>query len=157
MSDTDFQQTNPLAISRLMELTAEPQLLWKPEELGDILSHQLSMPAATESFGNAGQPEPPASNQTLRQLLEDANPSLELLRSIQRAAKADFSSATALLPRDAALVIYYACIAAALVHLDQHISDLDDAKLKQAFAWSLKRKWLDARLVGLFNQALSKA
>jgi hypothetical protein len=154
-SRADVQGSDPHAISRLMELNAEPQQLWKAEELGEILAHQLSMPATVESFGNTGQPLG-QSGPTLRQLLTDSNPPLELLRTIHRAAKADCSSDSALLPRDVALVIYYACIASALVHLNQRISDLDDAKLKQAFVWSLKRKWLDAGLIDVFQQADSK-
>ncbi len=156
MSDTDFQQTNPLAISRLIELNAEPQQLWKPEELGEILAHQLEAPASTASFGTGANADPAKPDMTLRQLLDSLNPPIDLLRAIQRAAKADCSSTTALLPRDAALIIYYACIASALVHLNERISDLDNAKLKQAFAWSLKRKWLGKGLVELFNQANAK-
>jgi hypothetical protein len=154
-SRADVEKSDPLAISRLMELNAEPQQLWKPQELGEILAHQLSMPATGESFGNTNQPVG-QSGPTLRQLLTDSKPSLDVLRTVHRAAKADCSSDTALLPRDVALVIYYACIASALVHMNQRISDLDDAKLKQAFSWSLKRKWLDAGLVDLFKQAESK-
>jgi hypothetical protein len=137
-----------------MELSDEPQTLWKPEELGEILTHQLSMPASAASFGCTASIGAAESTISLRQLLNDPRPSLDLLNTIRRAAKADCYSTSALLPRDAALVIYYASIAAALANLGQRISDLDDAKLSQAFAWTLKRRWLDAGLVGLFARAM---
>jgi hypothetical protein len=136
-----------------MELTGAPQELWKPEELGEILSHQLKMSASTDSFGSADQPGSDPTAQSLRQLLNDPHPSIDLLNKIRRAAKADCNSDAALLPRDTALVIYYACIAAALVRLGQKISDLDDTKLSQAFSWVLRRRWLDSGLMDLFTQA----
>ena len=153
MSDTDFEQMNPHAISRVMELTDKPQELWKPEELGEILSHQLKMSASTDSFGSTDHPAVEPAAQSLGQLLADPHPSIDLLNKIRRAAKSDYNSDAALLPRDAAIVIYYACIAAALVRLSQKISDLDEPQLLSAFTWVLRRRWIDAGLVELFTQA----
>ncbi len=154
MSQSDLEKTDPHAMSVLMELSAEPQALWKPEELGEILTHQLAMAASASSFGCTASTGDAQTKTTLRELLDDPHPSLDLLNTIRRAAKADCYSTSALLPRDAALVIYYASIAAALANQGQRISDLDDAKLSQAFAWTLKRDWMDAGLVGLFARAM---
>lgn len=129
---------------------------WQPDELADVLRHQLSAPL-----------DPPAASETgprtyAELLLTDADPPTELLVRVKDWAKpmmgtspCDPMSAEADLPTAVAGVVYFATIYAALVRKGERITQLPDATVRQGGRWALAQPWLDDRLVPLFRAGLA--
>jgi hypothetical protein len=91
---------------------------------------------------------------SVRDLLHDPSPRPELLRVLKTFAKENSTNPDSPLPRDAATVLYYLCIAAALLRHRQRITKMDDAGLRKGLSWSLDRPWVDEETRGLLRQAL---
>jgi hypothetical protein len=53
-----------------------------------------------------------------------------------------------------AVVVYYACIAAALARCGRRISRAADDALRQGFRWGCERSWVDERTRELLRAAL---
>jgi len=52
-------------------------------------------------------------------------------------------------------VLYYACIAAALLRLKARISKLSDADLSRGLRWAVEQPWLDEETKQLLAKALA--
>jgi hypothetical protein len=71
-------------------------------------------------------------------------------------AKANLDHPDSGLPGEIATALYYTSIAAALVRLDERISQLADADLQRGLRRTLKQTWLDEKTKDLLAQALAK-
>jgi hypothetical protein len=139
-------------MSALMELDPDPGRVWRPDELGAVYRHQMSAPVQFDLGGIDPalcpklQALAAAENLLVRSfhdLLAHPSPPLELLRLVKDYAKANRRHRTSALPPEVATVLYYACIAAALVRCGKRITTLDDAALAKGFAWVLALGWVE--------------
>jgi hypothetical protein len=165
-SDMDPKQindTDPARLAELLQISDGNDRLWRPEELGHILRHQLAAPVEFDlgalGRGPARRLRSLAGAQGLLlksfgELLEHASPPVELLEMTKRFAKAHCHQPDSPVPREIATLLYYASIAAALVRCRKRISALDDAALRDGFAWSRQQAWVDERLLRLFDEGL---
>ena len=126
---------------------------WRPDELGDVLRHQLAAALDVRASDVAVANEMRSTYADL--LLRDASPSLELLRGVKEWAKRFTFRDDGELPREVAGVLYYAAILAARLRLGERISELEDALLARAARWALRLPWLDPSMTPLFTQALA--
>jgi hypothetical protein len=79
---------------------------------------------------------------------------VELLKITKDFAKACRLSPHSPLPREVASVLYFACIAAAMVRCRRRISGLTNDALTDGLHWVLARPWLDAPTRALVEESL---
>jgi hypothetical protein len=153
------------ALAALMATGEEPARLWRPEELGAILRHQMSAPIMVDlgAFGPRAAARLTALSEAQGLLLKSfgdlfhhPTPPLELLELVKDFAKANLDAPEGGLPAEIATVLYYASIAAALVHLAARLSQLPDAELRRGLRWAAGQSWLDEKTAGLLARALDK-
>ena len=152
-----------LVSSRLADMmaldAADP--VWRPDELGAILAHQLSLDLAFDlsSLGPTAivqlQPLPPGPRPRLKEVLADPHPPLELLIRLKQFAKACRGHPRAALPPEVATVLYFAALAAATLRCHQSITQIGDAGLQHGAQWALAQPWLDAVTRSLFQEVLA--
>ena len=146
--DTDRQQ-----LATLLDLSPDAEHIWQDEELGAVLRHQLSAPLQVDLInlerGLALKVRTLAEAQGLvlksfGDLLAHPHPPVELLKITKDFAKACRLSPHSPLPREVASVLYFACIAAAIVRCHCRITGLNYAAIREGLQWVLARHWLDA-------------
>lgn len=156
--DTDRKQ-----LATLFDVSSGgDERLWRDEELGAILRHQLSAPMQVDLInlerGLAVKVRNLADSlgltlKSFGDLLAHPNPPVELLKVTKDFAKACRLSPRGTVPREVASVLYFASIAAALVRCRRRITGLTNDALDQGFRWTLARPWLDAPTRELIEEA----
>jgi hypothetical protein len=147
-------------MSSMLDLRGIHVHVWSPQELREMLRHQLTAPLqlslGTLSAEVSHQIEQAGIDPllTLDQLLHDANPPVELLKLVKRFAKMCRRDRQNPLPSEIVMLLYYASIAAAMVRRDQAITDLGPASLKRGMGWLITQEWLTDELRGLLNSGL---
>src|SRR5580698_8277257 len=120
-------------LAKLMASGDERGPLWRADELAAMFRHQMSAPVLMDlgSFDprTAGQLKVLTAAQGLllssfAELFNHAQPPIQLLEIVKDFAKANIDHPESGLPREIATTLYYTSIAAALVRLDQRISQL---------------------------------
>jgi hypothetical protein len=138
-------------------------VVWDNDDYEAMLRHQLRAPLllclrSEDEPGAGSDPvvEPFVENfRTMQQVLEAAQPPLELLKAVKQFAKGNVNGPAEALPRPIATVLYYAPIAAARVRLATRISQLSDASLDAGFRWALDQPWLVPPITPLLEQGLA--
>jgi hypothetical protein len=155
----------PKSLSALLAAGEERARLWRADELGAIFRHQLSAPILVDLGGfdsaNAGRLKMLAEAQNLllksfSDLLLHATPPVELLRLSKDFAKANMDHPDGSLPKEVAAVLYYASISAALLRLDERISQLKDAELERGLRWARDQHWVNKQIQQLLAEAIEK-
>lgn len=156
--DTDRGQ-----LASLLDLAHDADHLWHDDELGAILRHQLTVPLQVDLInlerGLALRIRNTAEAQELvlksfGDLLKHPNPPVELLKVTKDFAKACRLSPHSPMPHDIASVLYFACIASALVRCRTRISGLKNAELIDGFQWILAKPWIDTPTRELVEEAV---
>ena len=137
--------------------------VWSGNDLGAVLRHQLSAPIQfdlsnldAQAVANLQQ-SPQAGRllvSTFGQLLHEADPNPELLDLTRRFAKSAMNDQNGPLPREVALVLYYACILVALIHCGRRITRLDNDALARGVRSVLEWQWLDLRTREVLQRGL---
>ena len=168
---SDFDSSAALTKSRAKELAAlmsttdDSGPLWRADELAALFRHQMSAPMLMDlgSFDprTANQLKTLASAQGLllssfSDLFNHPSPPLPLLQLVKDFAKANMDHPESGLPREIATAVYYLSIAAALLRLNEQISQLPNADLLRGLRWTLEQKWLDEKTRALLNGAVEK-
>jgi len=150
--DTQSLLKKTRSLAKMIDLGADPQTLWEPEELGTILEHQLAAPLEFEVIGVdrarlrqlRAQSNAPAEIQTFGDLLTHPQPPVALLELTKQHSKASCFHPERPLPDEVAAVLYLASIVAALVKCGQRITRLNDDGLQYGLDRALRQTWLDA-------------
>ena len=146
MSDNTDPSTNLSdALSELIAFDAQGRAIWPARELAEKLEEPLSK-LGGDFFSKD-------ENLSVRQLLEDANPPIDLLTAAKNLSK---RRPRDLFPPEMALLLYYGSIAAAMVRSGQRISKLRDDDLRNGFTWAVKQPWVPESVCELFRKGLSK-
>jgi hypothetical protein len=151
------------AMSSMLDLRGINVHVWSPQELKEMLRHQLTAPLQL-SLGTLSAEVSYHIKQarldpllTLNQLLlHDAHPSVELLKLVKRFAKICRRDRDNALPSEIVMVMYYASIAAAMVRLDQGISDLGPASLTRGMSWLSEQDWLTNDIRALLREGVAR-
>ena len=146
-------EADPQGLAILMQTGSPGERVWLPEELAAVLRHQMTAPLEADlpALGRRAAQQFHAAlgaRQTLFKtfgdLLRHPFPPVELLDLAKQFAKMNRASATSPLPPDVATILYFACIAAALIRCRRRISTLPDAQLLDGLRWCAERPWVDA-------------
>src|SRR5271154_1131399 len=140
--DQNLDHLSPAQLAQLLDLNSAPE--WPArEDAAAILRHQLAAPLLPDLLATPGAE--PARLQALIQnrlgaesflrQLTTINPSLELLEAIKRFARFANETPSHPLRGNAAMILYYAAIAAALLRCNARITQLSDDKLRESFTW----------------------
>ena len=161
MTNPDPYQTDSRQLAKLMDLGHAGQRLWRTEELGAILRHQLSAPV---QFDLAGIDQALAGKlrnlteaeglllQSFSDLLHHPAPPVELLILLKDFAKACRNHPDSPLPQEIATLLYLASIAVAMMRACQRITALDDEALRDGVQWLVDQTWVDDRTGSLFRE-----
>jgi len=154
--------------SRLADMmfteTDSPQL-WQPEELGDILRHEMSAAVEFELGGlNGAMAERLRRLTSARRLLVKSfgdllghpNPPVELLEMVKEYAKALSRHPASPLPREIAMALYYAAIVVAHLRCGKRISKLKDQEIRAGLERIAARPWMTGDLRKLFEEGLDR-
>ena len=156
--DTDRHQ-----LATLLNLSPDAERLWCDDELGALLRHQMTAPMQVDLInierGLALKVRNLAEAQGLTlksfgDLLAHPNPPVELLKIAKDFAKACRLSPHSSVPHEIASVLYFACIAAALVRCRRRITGLTNDALAEGFRWVLSLPWLDIPTRTLTEESL---
>lgn len=165
MNDQEpIERNDPERLASLLPLDGAEPALWSPEEMEDLMLHALSVPIGYELSGlgvaRAEAVEALCSARGLMvrsfaDLLLHPQPPPELLVLTKNYAKLVREHPDSPLPPEAAMVLYYASIAAARLRCGRRISRLDDRDLCRGLAQMTTFPWLPERMRALFQEALA--
>lgn len=147
-------------MANLIELNPEPGALWNVEELGAILKHQLAaaiVPELSKVNRQLNDKSPPAirnSEQTFGQALTDQKTPIELLKLIKDFGKIHWHSEKSGIPKEVAMVLYYAAIAHAMNHRHDSITKLSTESLRSGMQWVLDQDWVDEGIKESIRKAM---
>jgi len=166
MHDASFVPTDAdrRAVSTMLDFHQLQRQSWQPQELADILLHQLSAPLFLSLGTLSGEvthqlrQSQPALDPllTLNQLLHLPQPPVELLRLVKRFAKNCRSDPDNPLPAEIVMLLYYASIAVAQTRTDQSISDLPASALHRGLRWVSNQVWVDEQMRDLLRETLTR-
>lgn len=158
--------TTPTQIAELFERADDPQTLWRSDEMRAIWRHQLN---ADLEFDLGGLSETSAAQlaslatsadshaRTFGDVLFHPTPPLPLLELVKEFAKAHSTHPQSLLPREIAMALYCAAIAAALVRWNRRITSLPDDTLRAGLRQLSRFPWLEENTRALVRAALEIA
>lgn len=152
----DLSQSEPRRLAELIDLDETATGRWRPDELAQVLQHQLNAPLLYHEESIA--PFPRKGDKAMRsfgQLLTDPAPPLDLLRLIKDFAKASDARTGGPLPSEVAMTLYYAAILAALTRRGDRISELSDPALRTGTEWVLRQPWLPVTLRPVFEAGVA--
>ena len=160
----EVRRADPHALSRMMDLDAIGAPNWRPEELADILRHQLSAPLLfdlkrlggdegrrLEDMTRGGGPR----LESFGDALHHPSPPVELLRMIKDFTKSSRTQPDGPLPADVATLLYYAAIGVARLRCGVRITELDDQRLRRGLSWAVAQPWADEATKRVLNEAVS--
>lgn len=167
MSDPEHlaQHASPGQLADLLECTQPEARLWRPEELGALLRHQLtapievdlgSLPKATAQQLKGMTESEGLLLKSLADLLDHPRPPLSLLRLVKDFAKAAHAAPRGPLPPEIARVMYYSSIAAAYLRWGERITQLDGEAMLRGFDWVQNQDWVCTDVKGLVAAAQSR-
>ena len=135
------------ALSDLIAFDSDGRAIWPSQQLRTSLRRQLganlqSIMADAQLMRAMAAAADPAI-ETFEQLLHHAHPPIDLLWMGKEFAKLAFEDPGSPLPPDVALVIYYGCIAAALLRHAKRISRLSEDDLRSGLNWAVRQDWVD--------------
>ena len=145
MSEIDPTTNLPDALSELIAFDARGRAVWPAKQLQAMLEEPLTK--FDPDFLNH------AEIRSARQLLENADPPLELLVALKNLSKLRPKD---LFPPEVALLLYFGSIAAALVRCGRRISKLRDTDLRNGFIWAIKQPWVPEAICDVLREALSR-
>lgn len=158
----DSQPPRSSQLSDILGIGPETARLWRPDELAAIFRHQMAAPVVVD-LGSMGLPLArrlaklsEAQGLVLKSfadLFHHPSPPLELLQITKDFAKTNRDHPESVLPPDIAAILYYACIAVALVRCGARITRLSNHELQEGFQWAGSQVWIDDPMKDLFKKA----
>ena len=153
-------KTDPPHLSAMLDLRDVHVHEWSPQELKEMLRHQLAAPLQLSLGALSAEVTHQAKEAavdpllTLDQLLSDVHPPVELLKLVKRFAKMCMRDRENPLPSEIVMLLYYASIAASLIRLDHPISELAPASLGRGLTWLSTQEWVTDDLRTLLQRGL---
>lgn len=162
MNDDQQIHTTATIVSQVFGLVRSDTVGWDPQELGEILAHQMSAPLMLELNRLRLTTDERRCLEELKigpdlsfgDLFAQPMPHLALLNLVKEYAKAGCSHPSDPIPGPICVVLYYASIAIARLRHKQSITTVDDGSVRRGLVWVLERPWLDPALLPIFDRGL---
>jgi len=160
----DIYKSDPRSLADLLALAQGSGGESDENVLAAVLDDELTKPVRFElcavSGAQAAGARLAASAEgllvkSLGDLLQHPHPPLELLVLTKAYARANLQHPDGPLPHDVALVLYFACIAAAMVRCGRRITQLGADSLRQGLAWAAGRRWVTGHTQAILQEALA--
>jgi hypothetical protein len=160
----DIYERDPRSLADLISLAQRAGRDTDPRVLAAVLQDELQKPvqfdlgAAGRGEGAKAKTAASAEGLLLRglgDLLRHPHPPPALLILTKDYARAHLQHPDSHLPRDVALVLYFACIAAAIVTSGRRITKLQAEPLRKGLGWAADRTWLTDEVRSLLRAALA--
>jgi len=167
MTNKSIYGLKPSQLGRLLSVSA-----CVPESVSDVSEDQIKEVMFRDRLGRrlADEPDlqealrsvsgqatgfaPPTLERSLRDLLLDPQSGTPVLQAIKDHTKRLSATVTSGSQTLITTTIYYAAIAAALVHHGERITKYSWEKLTERFSLLAQRMWIDGDIRGLFAQAV---
>ena len=149
---------SPQKLAKLLNL-ADAHELPEADDLlnqakAELLEGRLEAPLPPEAAGMALPPALAGSDAPpLGRILQDHQVDLATLESVKQYGKLTAAQEEADAEQETATAVYYAAIAAALVHHDRRITSHSFENLRRSFAVLAETPWMSPAMAGLFQQA----
>lgn len=149
-------------IAELLSLGTSGSHPWSEEELAAMLEYLLSRPLQSDLGGlpktlvqelTRMEQKNGGAMHTFGYWLHHAHPPVELLRLVKRYAKSCYANPQCGIPPKVSLVLYYLCLAVALVRCRTSITSLKHEELKAGFDQLANVKWVDEASRAIFEEA----
>jgi len=159
----DLNTVSAATLAGLFAIEQEAAPLWTPGELSQILHHWLALPVEqwlglspktdlTTISDLRTSVQPPIHS--LRSLLEHPAPPINLLRQTKDFAKLCRDQAEHGIPVEVALVIYFACMARALLAHQTTITTMENGPAIAGLQWLESMDFADSSLRTIAHAAL---
>jgi hypothetical protein len=145
-----------------MELDREAENLWTTGEMGAVLQHQLAAPAERElrsvdpglacEFTQYTRMHDEGI-ESFGDLFRHPSPPLELLKLTKAFAKASRRDRNNALPKELCGLLYFLCIALAMIRCEERITSLPDAQIKKGLQWAIGREWIKPDMQEILREA----
>ncbi len=158
MDLADVASVSAEKLVQLLDAAEGQQGEWTADELEAIWQHQLQVVIEKEWLSPQAAELSLLTPKTYRQILLEKTSSLRELGQIREFAKLHLAHEQSPLPKEIAHGLYFAAIAAALVHHDMSITHLQDRQIGAGLAWCLAQPWLDVNtrmLIAVARQKVS--
>lgn len=161
----DLSTVTPESLAEVLQMPDGAARLWSHQELAAVFRHQLSaaieydlraLPTGTARAAKFVASAHGLLLKSFADLFSHPHPPLELLTLTKDFAKAHRNWPDSPLPPEISTLLYYASIAAALLHCGQFITSLDKANVRDSFTWAAQRDWIDETTRDLFTRALAR-
>lgn len=152
MSDAGFDETDPALLSELLRMDETAGDLWRPDDLGSVLRHQLTVPIREVMAGLDMKPDRERGGLAIGELLAISG-SLDELELLKKFAKMNSACGEALFPEPVAMILYFSSIIAARARFGARLSSLDDQELRDGLNWCFQQEWLDEQLRAFLENA----
>ncbi len=159
----NWNKTGSLGVSRMVELIdlqPEPRELWNHSEYRAVLDHLLSakvLPDFARILSELKDAQPTFelnADLTFGQALYNSESPIALLNLIKDFAKFHWHSQNSGLPKEVAMVMYYAAIAAGLPRGRDAITTLPQESIKNGFGWVLAPDWVNDEIRSIIKEGL---
>ena len=144
------KNASPRQLARLLAVNDVEEEAWEAADLGSILQHQLAASLRSELQEQLSD----VKLVSFADLLFHGDPPVDVLRQACDYAESQCLLPGAVLPRPIALVLFYACLAAAKVHAHRQISSRKPSDLERGWRWACGLSWLQEELRQVFIEAL---
>lgn len=163
--DHNINKTDPKDLARIMSVSSADERLWRPEEMGALLQHQLVSPLESELRSvhtnllkefqrkTQGADKPPRN---CRELFLAKQPDPDVLRITKDFAKLCRQSDTNPVPEQIPTVIYFTSIAMAEVKCSARITSLPNSRIRSGLQWTIAQEWISPELRDLLQEALEQ-
>ena len=157
----------PMMLARLFELGKHKSPEWPPDDLKEILAHQLDTPlpdnlqptsTLIEDQTNAGAHDRLREDapHSFRHILLTDTPPIKLLIKMKDYVKGLRHTPDHPLPIEISTTLYYACISTAWMHTGSWITSADPQSIRSGLAWLTRQPWMDADLLALYRHTLDR-
>ena len=160
----DIYESDPRSLANLIGLAQRAGRDTDPRVLAAVLEDELTKPVQfdLDAVGRreGAKAEVMASAhglllKSLGELLQHPHPPAALLILTKEYARANLQHPDSALPREVALVLYFACIAAAMLKCGRRITELEGEALRKGLDWAAGRAWLTDGVRSLLHGALA--
>src|SRR4051812_48731847 len=151
-------------LSSAMSIEPDGPDRWRPEELAEMLLHQLAAPIGEDVWRLSEElarrydqemtrvSDAGGAAMTFGELFGASGPPVEVLRIVKDYAKQSISISDGPMPEELGAALYYASISCALLRCGQRISSLDQQAMREGLNWALGQSWLNDSLRALFQE-----